>query len=139
VPGSGVGAISDKTRREGADRRFREARGRELSLETDGRPQDAGPVRGANSGDSGDRAGRGRSVSGSGGSIAAIGLTLAALAAGPVGLAVAQPPAAQVGEVVPREVRQIYDRGLQFLAGSRSWPRARTPTSGSTAATSARP
>ena len=53
-------------------------------------------------------------------SIAAIGLTLAALATGPLGLAVAQPPAVQPGEVVPRDVRQIYDRGLQFLAASQS-------------------
>ena len=59
-------------------------------------------------------------MSDSGTSIAAIGLTLAALAAGPLGLAVAQPPTAQSGEVVPRDVRQIYDRGLQFLAASQS-------------------
>src|SRR5215469_14111909 len=61
-----------------------------------------------------------RSVSDSGTSIVAIGLTLAALATGPLGLAVAQPPAVQRGEVVPRDVRQIYDRGLQFLAASQS-------------------
>jgi Family of unknown function (DUF6288) len=61
-----------------------------------------------------------RSVSDSGTSIAAIGLTLAALAAGPLGLAAAQPPAVQSGEVVPRDVRQIYDRGLRFLADSQS-------------------
>ena len=59
-------------------------------------------------------------MSDSGTSIAAIGLTLAALATGPLGLAVAQPPAVQPGEVVPRDVRQIYDRGLQFLAASQS-------------------
>jgi hypothetical protein len=59
-------------------------------------------------------------VSESGASIAAIGLALAVLAAGPLGLAVAQPPAVQTGEVVPRDVRQIYDRGLQFLAASQS-------------------
>ena len=59
-------------------------------------------------------------MSDSGTSIAAIGLTLAALATGPLGLAVAQPPAVQSGEVVPRDVRQIYDRGLQFLAASQS-------------------
>jgi hypothetical protein len=47
-------------------------------------------------------------------------LTLAALATGPLGLAVAQPSAVQPGEVVPRDVRQIYDRGLQFLADSQS-------------------
>jgi hypothetical protein len=59
-------------------------------------------------------------VSDSGTSIAAIGFTLAALATSPLGLAVAQPPAGQSGEVVPRDVRQIYDRGLQFLAASQS-------------------
>ena len=59
-------------------------------------------------------------MSASGTSIAAIGLTLAALAAGPLGLAVAQPPAVQPGDAVPRDVRQIYDRGLQFLAASQS-------------------
>ena len=59
-------------------------------------------------------------MSDSGTSIAAIGLTLAALATGPLGLAVAQPPAIQPGEVVPHDVRQIYDRGLQFLAASQS-------------------
>ena len=53
-------------------------------------------------------------------SIGAIALTLAALAAGPLGIAVAQPPPVQTGEVVPRDVRQIYDRGLQFLAASQS-------------------
>ncbi len=56
----------------------------------------------------------------SGSSMAAIGLTLAALATGPLGSVVAQPPAVQPGEVVPRDVRQIYDRGLQFLAASQS-------------------
>jgi hypothetical protein len=59
-------------------------------------------------------------VSDSGTSIAAIGLALAALATCPLGLAVAQPPSVQPGEVVPRDVRQIYDRGLQFLAASQS-------------------
>ncbi|HZW29459.1 MAG TPA: hypothetical protein VFF52_02065 [Isosphaeraceae bacterium] len=53
-------------------------------------------------------------------SIAAIGLTLAALATGPLGWAVAQPPAVQSGAVVPRDVREIYDRGLKFLAASQS-------------------
>jgi hypothetical protein len=52
--------------------------------------------------------------------IASIGLTLAALAAGPLGLAFAQPPTVQSGEIVPREVRQIYDRGLEFLAATQS-------------------
>jgi hypothetical protein len=53
-------------------------------------------------------------------SIVAIGLTVAALAAGPLELAVAQPPAVQSGEVVPHDVRLIYDRGLKFLAASQS-------------------
>ncbi len=59
-------------------------------------------------------------MSDSGTSIAAIGLTLAALATGPLRSAVGQPPTVQPGEVVPRDVRQIYDRGLQFLAASQS-------------------
>jgi Family of unknown function (DUF6288) len=59
-------------------------------------------------------------VSGCGTSIAAIGLTLAAFGTSPPGLAVAQPPATQFGEVVPRDVRKMYDRGLQFLAASQS-------------------
>ncbi|HEY2252939.1 MAG TPA: squalene--hopene cyclase [Planctomycetaceae bacterium] len=57
---------------------------------------------------------------GSGTSIAAIGLTLAMFATGPLDLAVAQPPEVQPGEVIPHNVRQIYDRGLQFLAASQS-------------------
>ena len=59
-------------------------------------------------------------MSDSGTSIAAVGLTLAALAAGPLGLAFAQQPAAHIGEVVPHDVRQIYDRGLRFLAATQS-------------------
>src|SRR5690348_3729922 len=43
-----------------------------------------------------------------------------ALAIGPLGSAVAQPPTIQPGEVVPRDVREIYDRGLRFLATSQS-------------------
>ena len=30
--------------------------------------------------------------------------------------AAAQPPSARVGEIVPRDVREMYDRGLQYLA-----------------------
>lgn len=60
------------------------------------------------------------SVSDSGTSVTAIGLTLAAFAAGPIGLVVAQPPAVQSGGVVPHDVRLIFDRGLQFLAASQS-------------------
>lgn len=72
-----------------------------------------GPIRGVGTG-------RGRSVSRSGTTIAAIGLILAALAAGPVGSAVAQPPTIQTGGYVPRDVREIYDRGLRYLADSQS-------------------
>jgi hypothetical protein len=32
----------------------------------------------------------------------------------------AQPPAARFGEVVPRDVREMYDRGLQYLAASQT-------------------
>lgn len=32
----------------------------------------------------------------------------------------AQPPSIRVGEIVPRDVREIYDRGLQYLAASQS-------------------
>ncbi len=53
-------------------------------------------------------------------SFAVIGLTLAALATVPLGLAVAQPPTVGPGEVVPHDVRQIFDRGLQFLAATQS-------------------
>jgi hypothetical protein len=59
-------------------------------------------------------------VSGAATSIARIGLTLAALAAGPLGSVVAQTPAVQHGGIIPHDVRQIYDRGLQFLAASQS-------------------
>jgi hypothetical protein len=59
-------------------------------------------------------------VSNFGTSIAALGLTVAALATGPLGLAVAQPAGFQTLEVIPRDVSQIYDRGLKFLADSQS-------------------
>ena len=59
-------------------------------------------------------------MTGSGASIAAIGLTLAAFATSPLAWVIAQPPVVQPDEVVPRDVRQIYDRGLQFLAASQS-------------------
>ena len=41
----------------------------------------------------------------------------ACLAASP---AVAQPPTIRIGEVVPRNVREIYDRGLQYLASTQN-------------------
>ncbi len=34
--------------------------------------------------------------------------------------AIAQPPNARVGEIVPRDVREMYDRGLQYLATTQS-------------------
>ena len=49
-----------------------------------------------------------------------LGLALAAFAMGPVDSVLAQPPGAQVGEVVPRDVREMYDRGLQYLAASQT-------------------
>ena len=48
--------------------------------------------------------------------IITIGLALTAFTLGPIGPALAQPPASQTGEVVPRDIREMYDRGLQFLA-----------------------
>ena len=42
----------------------------------------------------------------------AVGLVLFGVAGG----AVAQPPNARIGEAVPRDVRELYDKGLQFLA-----------------------
>jgi hypothetical protein len=53
-------------------------------------------------------------------SVTFLAAVTAARATGPLGLAVTQPPAVQTGEAVPREVRQIYDRGLQFPAASQS-------------------
>ena len=45
----------------------------------------------------------------------------AAVALGAAGPARAQaPPGGRTGEVVPRDVREIYDRGLQFLAASQT-------------------
>jgi hypothetical protein len=59
-------------------------------------------------------------VSDCGPSIAAICLTLVAIGIGPIPLAGAQPPASRRGEVVPPDVREIYKRGLQFLAASQA-------------------
>src|SRR5262245_47060503 len=61
-----------------------------------------------------------RSVIDSSASIAAIGLTVAALSVGPLRLAVAQPPSVEPDEIVLLNVRRIYDRGLRFLASSQS-------------------
>jgi Family of unknown function (DUF6288) len=50
----------------------------------------------------------------------AVGLALASFAIGPIRPALAQPETAQVGELVPHDVREIYDRGLHFLANSQT-------------------
>jgi hypothetical protein len=55
-----------------------------------------------------------------------IGLFTVALIAGLVGRSRAQVPTGRFGEVVPRDVREMYDRGLQYLATTQSekgdWP-----------------
>jgi len=43
-----------------------------------------------------------------------------ALAVAAPAVAVAQPPGHRGGEVVPRDVRELYDRGLQYLAAGQS-------------------
>jgi len=47
-------------------------------------------------------------------------LIVTALAAGITGDARAQVPTSRFGEVVPRDVREMYDRGVQFLANTQS-------------------
>jgi hypothetical protein len=44
----------------------------------------------------------------------------ATLALGWATIAAAQPPGTRHGEVIPRDVREMYDRGLQYLAASQS-------------------
>jgi hypothetical protein len=55
-----------------------------------------------------------------------MGLVTAALVLGSVGRAAAQDPISRAGEVLPRDVREMYDRGLRFLATTQSekgdWP-----------------
>jgi hypothetical protein len=50
----------------------------------------------------------------------AVGFAAAALALGASSTALAQLPTLRSGEVVPRDVREMYDRGLQFLANSQT-------------------
>jgi hypothetical protein len=50
----------------------------------------------------------------------AIVVATAAFLLGPAGAAPAQPPNTRSGEIVPRDVREMYDRGLQYLAGSQT-------------------
>ncbi|HEV3301208.1 MAG TPA: hypothetical protein VG055_16270, partial [Planctomycetaceae bacterium] len=51
---------------------------------------------------------------------------IAALVGATGGRLAAQPPGGRVGEVVPRDVREMYDRGLNFLATTQredgGWP-----------------
>ena len=51
---------------------------------------------------------------------------MAVLVLGMAATAHAQPPSARFGEVVPRDVREMYDRGLQYLAATQTengdWP-----------------
>ena len=53
---------------------------------------------------------------------AMLGLLLFGALAG----AIAQPPNARIGEAVPRDVRELYDKGLQYLVKTQSangdWP-----------------
>jgi phage gp46-like protein len=43
-----------------------------------------------------------------------------AIVAGALGVAAAQAPNVRVGEAVPRDVREMYDKGLQYLASTQS-------------------
>lgn len=58
--------------------------------------------------------------------VAAIVAAAAVFVASAGGRVAAQPPGARTGEVVPRDVRELYDRGLQYLASSQredgGWP-----------------
>src|SRR5205085_4237107 len=47
-------------------------------------------------------------------------LALGLLLLGGIGTAQAQPPNARIGEAVPRDVRELYDKGLQYLAKTQS-------------------
>jgi hypothetical protein len=47
-------------------------------------------------------------------------LTLGLLLCGGLASASAQPPNARIGETVPRDVRELYDKGLQYLAKSQT-------------------
>lgn len=49
-----------------------------------------------------------------------LGFILAGLILGPGGSALAQLPTTQTGEAVPRDIREIYDRGLQYLAATQT-------------------
>jgi hypothetical protein len=47
-------------------------------------------------------------------------LLAAAIALGLAAIAQAQPPSSRLGEVIPRDVREMYDRGMQYLATTQS-------------------
>jgi hypothetical protein len=50
--------------------------------------------------------------------VAASALAILALVLAPAASVLAQAPGSRFGEVVPRDVREMYDRGLQYLANS---------------------
>jgi hypothetical protein len=56
------------------------------------------------------------------------GLLCVAVVLGWPAMAAAQPPTTRFGEVVPRDVREMYDRGLQYMVATQSengdWPSA---------------
>src|SRR5687767_14281126 len=55
-----------------------------------------------------------------------LAISIAALAFGLATAAQAQPPNIRIGDAVPRDVREMYDRGLHFLATTQTeqgdWP-----------------
>jgi hypothetical protein len=51
---------------------------------------------------------------------AALGLAAFVLALAPTSNALAQLPSVHTGEIIPRDVREMYDRGLQYLASTQT-------------------
>src|SRR5689334_4687913 len=49
-----------------------------------------------------------------------LGIAVALLLFGGIACATAQPPNARIGEAVPRDVRELYDKGLQYLVKTQS-------------------
>src|SRR4051812_48940687 len=62
---------------------------------------------------------RGRTIAARG-RLIVVGLATAALVLGSTAPAAAQLPNARFGEVVPRDVREMYDRGLHYLAATQT-------------------
>jgi hypothetical protein len=52
--------------------------------------------------------------------VAGLAASLVILAFGPIRPAHSQPPTAPSGEVVPRDIREMYDKGLQYLAATQN-------------------